>query len=1487
MLKHAGLILIFAVSLLVDAGCASPGGGGAGENDAYTIDASDAAGCGAEDVCGSDSEIDCLGQGCEDDTGVDADADADSGDVDADGTDTDGGDVDIRENPDTDETVVVLTANGRNCVVDADCGAGNHCTLRRCVAACESDDSCGGDAPYCDARGRCTTSPDRTESMPEIEIPRTTVAEQRVLTVAPRSLRYSVAGVGSPAPQQLVVKVSGYVPGEEADVVVEADSEGRWLTLLDLDDREGGLILPKPVANSDGEIEVFLNILVDGDRLQRALSQELADPDGSEDTTPLPADVDDFGYRDGQGRVTVRTVAGEQEIRVVAASSIYGIYGEYAGYLMSESPLSGVVMPLSLRVWANGDPTEDVCDVIVELRKESNPWLLSDHVVAGEYFPSSGQLSFSIEELIDNAVIAPETGSVDNVPVDGDLLLSDLVDSMRWFAFESNGIPNPWGRTVYRNIAFALELQGDASDTGRRLGGTIAESLVGAADYPVVIWSDASIDLGRTQRELIADGYSRPAGFDRPVADVVPVAAELGIPDLTACETVCLGERRVNPYSSAAEFLRCAETADESAVRLVVEAGASLGQRLENAYEQCTNTDVSAASRVLPESTGEISDDCVNAAALNCAYAAYRAASQRATSASNQIAAWRGMFRMLTVVSDAYRFLANDYMSFAVDVTVTGRFDSRSNRSSALRLAANSVQVAAAARTNPYALAVYELAPNDELNDDLSPIVRFAADELRDAIGVVALSMRSAGQAIREARTTEWTYQLSRVDGDARGTYSPGTTETIRRAAILGWIQGALLARHLDGRQVAWGPERTEYTSALDSLLRQFVAVQSGWSPLDLPIERLSSLGVRESAVSGSLFEAEYRRATGGGGTTSNLARLEDAEATFDSTRSRYALTETTLNSRVTEAVERANSQLARLCGSSLAQPQSPFWDPGERRPRTVAPNEAEIGAYNSAMESYLQECAARPSINGTIAQNNNDVAALFLAVQRANAEFDANQELVSIEIERLTSVVEANEDFLDFEIEQLDGQLEELSAREVAIRDQAERERKARRMFGFVSAIATAVVGVGAVVSGLPIGASLIKNGVTTGIGAATAGVSANAQSSLAQIAAARTEVENRQRMAVANTERTVSIEEANSQARVSTLLTQNAVHLLNIEIAGAELQGGIMRQAAALAEVERVFAARDRTIEEAVTGYQGEALLRYQEEIDDTVAEYFDLLLETRLDLFQLAQVFTYEMGFEPGVIERIISAESHDELERAAIDLDDAYDCYRETVGVSDTHSEDVSLRRDVLGWRVAFRDPITDTVYTSAEQFSRYLLDPANFVSTEGAVRIRFSTSLRGTRDADEDELERPGVALSSVGRCADFMTTIAAMAEGDQLGATRLDVSIRVGGTGTVRSCSSGIRAGEEDVLISHDLTDLGATAQLSVPVGAMSDARQGLVWLPVGASDWALTIRLPGSSSDPDSGFRVENLTDIVLRVGSRAFALESEPPDLELCRQR
>ncbi len=142
-------------------------------------------------------------------------------------------------------------ANGTPCQVDADCGEGDFCALRICMAGCEDADACDP-GEVCDAHGHCAVPGE--DAVPRVLAGTPALAEQRTrLAAGERQAQTVLRNNGaSPLAYRLVAASPALTldttpaelqPGEEVELLVDVD-----LAALTAVDR----ILPVQIITSGG-----------------------------------------------------------------------------------------------------------------------------------------------------------------------------------------------------------------------------------------------------------------------------------------------------------------------------------------------------------------------------------------------------------------------------------------------------------------------------------------------------------------------------------------------------------------------------------------------------------------------------------------------------------------------------------------------------------------------------------------------------------------------------------------------------------------------------------------------------------------------------------------------------------------------------------------------------------------------------------------------------------------------------------------------------------------------------------------------------------------------------------------------------------------------------------------------------------------------------------------------------------------------------------
>ena len=1350
---------------------------------------------------------------------------------------TDGGfgpeDAEPRWSP---ESEVGATA----CLLDLDCDPGAYCSLGRCVSDCSAGEACPSGLT-CSPRGRCVVG-----AMPDEEA-RTSEVARGSLEVGPSAVLFGL----SRSAATVHLRVEDLEAGQEFRYRVEASN-----TLVTVPDDEQILVN----ATSAGEVDLDIPITLRRDQI---------------DCT--------------RGLSTVRVIT-QAGTALVTISAMADPMGQWRGTLAIDTPLPFGVAQFGIEVWPSdaGAPF-----VRIAVLPENNLLTVAPRVFDGRFDPVTRRLTFGYADLVNHTYLG--STEVRGAPPGGlDMLSTRAASELSWTALPTNPADvsslrhTGLSRSVGRDIQVSLTIDDDGV-----MNGAYVEVISGATEVPVEVrgrlrltrsLSAQTLDELRSGGPLYTEMFG-PSDFPEypgPVA-APGVAASCGA-RVTACTSL-------TESSPPTALIDCGRAAYAQAFGLGADIDAAPGGTgYRRAYWHCTGlTDPdgpATPSLARPDLTAA---GCADAEELTCAIAAFDAARRVLRTDDLSAAAFRGLLESARAAGEAYQFLANEYTTQTVrgplrEGTAASVLQDQVNAS---RYAAHAAYLANDVLFQPYLLDTLRVAPES--------LAGPAGAELRGAIiagldrsaGSVAAMLDATNDAILfdaranpPAPTPDSPYASSADMCDPTSLESLAAADDvgalqvranlIRYTALRAYLQMAVLTQEVSERsyddQVGIG----QVAVAFGQLNRSFAASIQGLNPLGLDPSFIRMTGDTTALAGVSNFEvlaASFALSR----PNSSLDRAQDAYTAFAAVDQDWNQAESELRDEVDAAIRGAEDELEAVCGVTETIPPNPSVDGSTGDPVAVT-DPMLWRAYRDRVDAYIRACATSPS--GEIAVMASRIDQAVTQQEIADERIRQLHALVQVENQRFQRVAGIRNRYLQYLLDD-SRMLDAVELAEFDVRGrEIERERSISRQRAIMSGVRSAGRGVfsffgnGGVAEGL---GGLFDAGAMTAIDLRLADLNADsaaqANSERRELARQRQEIQLRMTMRRAGEGEEVDL--AESQALVESHLVRMAELHLEARLAELRVEEALLGLANALDRVQRSFDRRDEIIQRQVNDEDG--LFRnptYRLAIDERARQFRSDFAIAQRNTFELMRALEYEMGVPTGFEAAVFQATRPEDLDRIHGALDAAFECYRTSAGGLSMPVVDVSLRRDVFGLTVPWRDPVTNELVPTPEQFRARIIDPDS-VSETLRVRIAFDTNLtvRGEHD----------FAVSSFSYCNDLVDTIEVQLVGDRLRRADATVVLSQTGAGLVRTCRS--RAASDpaaDEILSYSLAQYGnaASATIQAGVNAWSGvASPVLRSRPLAATQWVLEINL----ADPaNQDLVLDDLDDVLIRFTRRARSVQA-----------
>jgi hypothetical protein len=250
--------------------------------------------------------------------------------------------------------------------------------------------------------------------------------------------------------------------------------------------------------------------------------------------------------------------------------------------------------------------------------------------------------------------------------------------------------------------------------------------------------------------------------------------------------------------------------------------------------------------------------------------------------------------------------------------------------------------------------------------------------------------------------------------------------------------------------------------------------------------------------------------------------------------------------------------------------------------------------------------------------------------------------------------------------------------------------------------------------------------------------------------------------------------------------------------------------------------------------------------------------------LGVYLAARALEYELNVSlPSIMSDLVPARRAKQIQSFASCLQGRFTDFRRAFGTPSVFTDEISLRRDVLGIRGPIRDAVTGETVSEADQFRRRLLVPSN-LGPDGTVGLRFTTSLGASN----------GVLSSGV--CNDQIRTIQVKLLGDGQGDDQARIKLRPAGSALERSCAA-FRGGAGDVINQYDVEPRTVELEAGINTYPMAPPDAQLFGRSMAATEWYLAIPA-GSAAPQNADLDLTRIEDVLLRVEHAAISLSDSP---------
>jgi hypothetical protein len=1293
------------------------------------------------------------------------------------------------------------------CALDLDCNAGSYCSLGVCTQDCDEGRPCVGGAS-CGERGRCLPLAAKQDVMPPPPVIR-----QGQLALSPATLEFA-PGESS---KKLSLKVSGLTP--MAPFKYRVETRSRRL--------DTGSLAPLTVkADTAGSVSV---------ELEAKLTSQSPD-------APLEASA-----------IEVVSEAGSLSIPVTIRPNPFGTF---AGSISIASPQPLGLVPLSFRLWPASDA--GTSGAIVELIADGSVLFPSGRVLPATFDAASGRITFALNTIVD----AETWGDADlsnyspAAASPNGSLPKGLTPSGTWnWARMSGPLPNPFHRVVGRQIQVSMTLDASGNLTGtygERIHGLLPASTVDVVANLTARRIGGLEAMTQTSGMQVAPPLSSNLMPELPSGQASTTA---GMGLAVACEDVaaCGG---VSEASATTLILACAKQAAASALGLqqafAIAGGAGKGYR--SGYATCTDGDMDGPpAAVAPQITRP---GCVDEKALSCALEGYRKAVQNILAPGadvppvDQLDAYAGLLAAQRIPSVAYVFMGNDYRAQAVRAAVlsgtdlTQPMNTIRAQASALGFASSSYYAASYFALNPVLLQDLRVTPLSIATPD--GVERNVRGEVRNALEGAMLALGQFGSTLSDELSVRW----------RQSDIAASELALMRQAMLAIYTGAAVISAEAARRGVANLLGIDDVRTALSRLSRQHAARAQGANPLGYDPNFVPISGSLDSMEDTNFkaLDAEY---------ASSIKRATASWSEFRSASDQWSRTQQELEGELRAAIDGYDPQLTQLCG--VAPPPHPGWMGGSNGGVRKSVEPMEITAYKQSLDAYLASCFSMG--RGRFGEQLKALDQARLEVSIADAQLSALFAQVDIERGRIERKVGKRKEYLSYRL--ADGsQLHALDMEEYDIRAREIKRTKPNLGFSLFKQAFVGTVGLVAAAA-LPASAALFaasavesaKSTASTFLDQAEkegdyeAAKRANEQRK--EIAEQKHVIE--QRMAGRVVMEANDLEVIDSQAQVLTMLTRQAEQVLRIQQAQLNAEGAALALQNLITQVRDLLARRDSAIESRLSSsFAFTAELTARTTSNAEAVRYAAAFAQAQSETFELLRALEYEINADTQLAAKVFAANTPSELSDLRDQLQDTYECFQRRFGSRTDYESVINVRRDILGISEPWRDPVTDLVYTSKEQFQRALRSQ-DTLDADGKLTLTFETNLTAN--------DLTGYAVSSTTRCNDLIRSIDVQLVGDGLGGTSAALLLSQSGTGLVRACDMTVSGG----LAAYDLSLSGNNqrAALQAGVNAFRDnPNYQLASRPLASTRWEITL----DPKDPaNRGLDLSAVENMLIRIRSSA----------------